>query len=321
MKVIGYAGNEDIAKVYIVELSKGRMVECVEAIQPPRTRQQKWVLLVSTLYGCPIGCQMCDAGGSYHGKLSAEEIFEQIDFLVQQRFPDHRVNSQQFKIQFARMGEPALNSAVLDVLEQLPLRYQAPGLIPSLSTIAPAGCDAFFERLLVIKQHLYPAGAFQLQFSIHTTNQEKRNRLIPVKKWDFAQIAAFSERFYQLGDRKVTLNFALTDGFEIEERVLLQYFSPQIFLIKITPLNPTYRANEHELYSAFDPSQTHSLQPLVERLKSAGYQVLVSIGELEENRIGSNCGQYLRRYQASQQNILGAYSYPIKYLTELNQFQ
>lgn len=313
MKVIAHAGKEDMAVVYIVELSKGRLVECVEAVQPPLTRQQKWVLLISTLFGCPVGCQMCDAGGSYHGKLSPEEILQQIDFLVQQRFHGRKVTSQQFKIQFARMGEPALNPAVLDVLEQLPTRYEAPGLIPSLSTIAPAGQDVFFERLLEIKQSHYRNGAFQFQFSIHTTDSEQRDRLMPVKKWDFAQMAAFGERFYQPGDRKVTLNFALTDGLAVDEKVLLQHFSPEKFLIKITPLNPTYRASEHGLSSAFDPTQTLGLQPLVERLEKAGYQVLISIGELEENRIGSNCGQYLRRYLATQQSLQDGYTYPVQY--------
>lgn len=314
MKVIAHAGNEDVAMVYIVELSKGRLVECVEAVQPPLTRQEKWVLLVSTLFGCPVGCQMCDAGGSYHGKLSAAEILAQIDFLVQKRFRGLKVASRQFKIQFARMGEPALNPAVLDVLEQLPQRYDAPGLIPSLSTIAPAGQETFFERLLEIKQSHYRGGAFQFQFSIHTTDREQRDRLMPVKKWNFTQMAAFGERFYQPGDRKVTLNFALTDGLAVDEGILMQHFSPEKFLIKITPLNPTYRASEHGLNSAFDLAHTRGLQPLVERLEKAGYQVLISIGELEENRIGSNCGQYLRRYLTTQQPLPDGYTYPVQYI-------
>ncbi len=315
MRVVAYTGNEEIAMVYIVELSQGRMVECVEATQPPLTRHEKWVLLISTLYGCPIGCQMCDAGGEYQGKLSAEEILAQIDFLVSRRFSDRQVPSRQFKIQLARMGEPALNMAVLDVLETLPSRYAAPGLIPSLSTIAPAGREAFFERLLEIKQRLYPNGAFQFQFSIHTTDPQVRNRLMPVKKWDFAQMAAYGERFVQPGDRKVTLNFALTDGLSVDERVLKRYFSPQKFLIKITPLNPTYRANEHGYRSAFDPRQHTEVLPLVERLRSVGYEVILAIGDLEENRIGSNCGQYLRRHLTAKRALSDGYHYPLQQIS------
>ncbi len=314
MKVVAYTGNEAVAMVYILELSRGRMVECVEATQPPLTRNEKWVLLISTLYGCPIGCQMCDAGGDYQGKLSAAEILEQIDFLVSRRFGKRCVPSRQFKIQLARMGEPALNMAVLDVLEQLPTRYEAPGLMPSLSTIAPAGREAFFERLLEIKNRLYPNGAFQFQFSIHTTDIEQRDRLMPVKKWNFAQMATYGERFYQPGDRKVTLNFALTSGLAVDERVLERYFSPQKFLIKITPLNPTYRAGEHGYCTAFDPRQESGVLPLIERLRGVGYEVILAIGDLEENRIGSNCGQYLRRHLTATKTLSEGYHYPVQSL-------
>ncbi len=313
MKVVAYTGNEEVAMVYILELSRGRMVECVEATQPPLTRKEKWVLLISTLYGCPIGCQMCDAGGDYQGKLNAAEILEQIDFLVSRRFGKRSVPSRQFKIQLARMGEPALNMAVLDVLEQLPTRYEAPGLMPSLSTIAPAGREAFFERLLEIKNRLYPNGAFQFQFSIHTTDVEQRDRLMPVKKWNFAQMATYGERFYQPGDRKVTLNFALTSGLAVDERVLAHYFSPQKFLIKITPLNPTYRAGEHGYRTAFDPRQESGVLPLIERLRGVGYEVILAIGDLEENRIGSNCGQYLRRHLMTPELLEEGYCYPLYY--------
>ena len=120
MQVIASSGTEDVAVVYIVQMDNNRLVECVESLQPPLTRDQKWVLLVSTMYGCPVGCMMCDAGGYFQGKLSTEEIFYQIDFLIHKRFPQGKIPSQQLKIQFARMGEPALNPAVLAVLDELP---------------------------------------------------------------------------------------------------------------------------------------------------------------------------------------------------------
>ncbi len=148
MRVLARTGNDDIATVSIIETAPERMIECVESVQPPLSREEKWVLIVSTLHGCPVGCSFCDAGNEYHGRLSAEEILFQIDHLVRRRYPDGAVPAKKFKIQFARMGEPAFNPAVLDVLEELPNRYRAPGLAPSLSTVAPHGTDRFFDRLL-----------------------------------------------------------------------------------------------------------------------------------------------------------------------------
>jgi 23S rRNA (adenine2503-C2)-methyltransferase len=312
MKVIATTGREDVAIVYIAEYERGKMVECVESVQPPLPREQKWVLLVSTMFGCPVGCQMCDAGGSYHGKLSKEQIFDQIDFMVSQRFPSGHIPSQQFKIQFARMGEPSLNPGVLDVLDELPRRYLAPGLMPSVSTIAPSGTKRFFDRLMDIKQEKFAKGHFQFQFSLHSTDAAKRDELIPVKKWSFAEMADYGERFYSPGDRKITLNFALARGVPVDPVVLRAYFDPARFLIKITPLNPTYKATENRLLSYVDPLQGTDGGQIVRALQEAGYDVIVSIGELEENQIGSNCGQYLRTHLDAESKIEEGYTYCVR---------
>jgi len=311
MRVVASTGKEDIAVVYILELEGGRLVECVESLQPPLPLEKKWVLLVSTLSGCPIGCRMCDAGSFYQGKLSKEEILSQIDFLICKRYPDRIVNSQQLKIQFARMGEPSLNPSVLAVLDELPDRYTAQGMMPSISTVAPASSRAFFERVLEIKQKHYSGGRFQFQFSIHTTDPIMRDRIIPVKKWSLAEMAEYGNRFFMRGDRKITLNFAPDHGMAVEPDALLKHFSPEKFLIKITPLNPTYRALENRLVSFIDPAQPHSGHEVVDALRAKGYETIVSIGEVEENFIGSNCGQYLRAHLAAREPIKDAYTYSI----------
>lgn len=311
MRIVASTGREDIAVVYIGEVDDGKFVECVEATHPPLPREEKWVLLVSTMFGCPVGCAMCDAGGFYEGKPTAEEIFGQIDFLVSKRWPSGRIPSRQFKIQFARMGEPSLNAAVLDVLDGLPRRYDAPGLMPSLSTVAPKGTARFFERLLEIKHEKYGGGKFQFQFSLHTTDAALRDRLVPVDKLGFAAMARYGESFYAPGDRKIGLNFALVRNAPVDPRVLLEHFAPEKFLIKITPLNPTYRAAEHALSSCIDPSRPDDDAPVVDALRSAGYEVIVSVGEAEENFIGSNCGQYLRARLRAGTDLGGGYTYPL----------
>jgi 23S rRNA (adenine2503-C2)-methyltransferase len=312
LKILATAGSDEIARVFLAELSPGRTVEFVEAVQPPLPRGEKWVLMVSTMLGCPVGCPMCDAGGDFRGRLTAEEILEQIDYLVERRRPDGRVPARKFKIQLARLGEPALNPAVLEALRRLPGRYEAPGLLPSLSTVAPRGCAAFLEELTTVKDALYPAGRFQLQFSLHTTDAARRDELIPTAKWDFDRIARFAEDWLKPDDRLITLNFALGRGVPLEAAVLRRHFNPQRFLLKITPLNPTYRARSHGLVSHLDPAAAPRRDELIDGLRAAGYRVIVSLGEREEDRIGSNCGQFLRRHLES--NGLApadGYTYPV----------
>ena len=312
MKILSSAGREDIATVYVADFGGGRMAEFVESVQPPIPREEKWVFIISTLFGCPVGCLMCDAGSGYRGKLSAEEMFEQIDYLIRRRYPDGRVPAAMLKIQFARMGEPALNPAVIDVLEKFPPRYEAPGFMPSISTVAPKGSGAFFERLAELKDRHYGNGRFQLQFSLHSTDEETRDCVVPVRKWGLAEIAAFGERFYRAGDRKVTLNFALARDVALDPKVLLRHFDPDCFLVKVTPLNPTYRAREHGLESYIEPAVGERRYERVDALRAAGYEVIVSIGELEENQIGSNCGQYLQRHVHATEKIDDGYTYDVE---------
>ncbi|MFZ5820921.1 MAG: radical SAM protein [Chloroflexota bacterium] len=314
MKVFAVTGTSEMAEVFMADMGGGRMIEFVEALQPPYTRDERWILMVSTLYGCPVKCLFCDAGGGYRGKPTAEEILLQVDHLVYRWYPDGRVPAKKFKIQFARMGEPALNMAVLDALEQLPGRYDAPGLMPSVSTIAPHGVDAFFERLLDIKDRLYAGGRFQFQFSLHTTDEAARDRLIPVRKWSFEQMAAYGERFQRAGDRKITLNFALAEGLPADPSVLLRYFDPARYLVKLTPVNPTVRAVQNGLSTHIDPYRPESGQAVAQAMTAAGYDVIVSIGEVEENEIGSNCGQYVLQYLSSQQAVQDGYTYRVQEL-------
>ena len=316
MKVFAVTRNPDLATVYMADMGDERMIEFVEACQPPHSRDEHWILMISTLYGSPVKCQMCDAGGHYRGKPSAEEILRQIDYMVDEWFPGRVIPARKFKIQFARMGEPAFNLAVLDALEALPTRYDAPGLMPSISTIAPHGTDAFFDGLIDVKNRLYSGGQFQFQFSIHTTDVALRDKMIPVKKWSFAEMAAYGERFYRDGDRKITLNFALADGNPADPDVLLRYFDPARYLVKITPVNPTSHAVQNGLASHVDPYRPETANNVAERMAEAGYQVIVSIGEAEENRVGSNCGQYVLNYLESKHSVEDGYTYQVMNLDE-----
>ena len=308
MKIIGRTADSDISTVYLAELSGGRMIEFVEAVQPPIPRSEKWVLIISTLCGCPAGCGFCDSGDFYKGKLSKEEMFAQIDFAVRKYYPDGRIPQKKFKIQFARMGDPALNPAVLDVLEEFDDRYDASGFIPSVSTIAPAGCGEFILKLKDIKDRKY-AGRFQLQFSIHTTDREQRDKLIPVRKLSFPEIAKLGDQFKSAGDKKISLNFALAEGNIVDPAVLKEHFDPRNYLVKLTPVNPTISAGKNKIRSLAMLGE--KLQEIINGLETAGYETILSIGESEENRIGSNCGQVLKTYLDSGTISKDSYSYDL----------
>jgi 23S rRNA (adenine2503-C2)-methyltransferase len=295
LDVIFATGEDDLAQVFVARLSDGSSIEFVESVQPPVPREEKWVIIVSTLRGCPVGCAICDAGISYSGRLTKEEIVDQVLHLVERRFPDRRVPVPKFKVQFARMGDPALNDAVLEAIEELPQRMEAAGLMPCISTIAPAGRQDFFDRLIEVKERLFGGGRFQMQFSLHTTDDEARRRLIPARTWSMAQMAAWGDRFFMPGDRKIALNFAPARGFALDPDALRERFHPDRFLVKLTPVNPTRRAARSGLVGLIDPADPAGYERIVDSFRARGYDTLLSIGELRENLIGSNCGMYIGR--------------------------
>ena len=167
--------------------------------------------------------------------------------------------------------------------------------------MGPAGRDNFFKRLLDIKKRHYPR-SFQLQFSIHSTDITIRDRIIPIKKMSFQQIADYAERFHDEGGKKITLNFILAKDFTLDPKAMVENFSPDLFFIKMTPLNPTYMANRNQLAPGIigKPIESGEGERILDRIKAEGYEALLSIGEQEENRIGSNCGQFVETYQKAE---------------------
>lgn len=302
MKILTSTGNEDLAVIYIAETAGGNLIEFVESLQNPKPRSEKWILTVSTLYGCPVDCTICDAGPYYLGRISKEGIFWQINYMITKRYPDSAVPVKQLKIHFTRMGEPAFNMNVLEVIEEFDLYFKAPGLMPSISSIAPNGSDKFFDELLRIKSAKFNKGNFQLQFSIHTTDEVRRDELIPVKKWKFEKMGKYGERFHKSADRKITLSFAPSNEYPVEPSRLINTFDPEHFLIKLTPLNTTNSTIKNSLSSVINPLDRNKFLHLEDDFRKLGYDVIVSIGDYEENKIGSTCGQNIvTQYKAAEE--------------------
>lgn len=299
LSVLNKTGRHGLAEVYLgaVRNDQNLLVEFVDACDPALgDRAAKWVIIVSTQLGCPVGCLMCDAGRRYQGNLSAAEILAQVEQVVAAngRAPGA---CAKFKVQFARMGEPALNDEVLRALWRLKDRY--PSVIPCVATVGPAGRERWFGTLLELRDYFRD---FQLQFSINSTDSEQRDRLMPYPKMPWEAMARFGRSFYRPGQRKLALNFAVNSEWRLDAGALARHFDPRWFAVKLTPLNPTASGGENGLPA------TNSAQLLEQRaneLSARGFDVIVSAGNPEEDEIGSNCGQSVWRHLARRIQEMG----------------
>lgn len=284
MKVEKLKSNE-IAEVYGIYTSDGR---CEAVISRPG--EDKLVFILSTLYGCPVKCSFCDASLEYRGKISQRDLIWQYEALLERSEPPD--NFSKFKIQFSRMGEPAYNRDVLEAIRTI-LDNNKYNPVISISTIAPLYTDMFFLELKILLKHYGSTHDFQIQFSIHSTDRKQRDKLIPAKKMSFMHLGKTGSALRQYIRRKITLNFALHSKSIIDADKLLEYFDPEIFILKFTPVNPTASSRMTRIDTTDDSNAWNRFSHIIERCSRTGYDVIESLGDFRENAVHSNCGQYV----------------------------
>ncbi len=187
-----------MAQIYVARMryDLDYLVEFVDACdRNAGDRRKKWVIIISTQFGCPVKCLMCDAGGEFKGNLHFDELVFQVQSVIDAH-PDldpHRCGK--LKIQFARMGEPSLNDDVLKVLWWLNDSY--PKAIPCIATMIPRGRQQWFDELLTIRERFHD---FQLQFSINSTDDSHRDTLMPYPKMSWPWMADYVKEFLSARD-------------------------------------------------------------------------------------------------------------------------
>lgn len=306
IELVERSGCEEVAWVHIGRLKGGpehHLFEFVDGCADGLSRQEKWVINISTQLGCPVGCHFCDSGSHFEGDLDARVMLEQIRYVLESR-PGLASSCRKLKVHFSRMGEPSLNPAVLETLSNLPEVVNSPGLWACVATSAPAAAAPWFAKLIPLVHCLYP-GRFQLQFSVNSTNESTRQALMPVPLLTLAHLAQLSTQFHRPGDRKVVLNFALAKGVECDPAVVCKLFDPTCCAVKLTPVNPTAAVREHGISTLLRSGAEAQVHRLAELLSDRGFDVVVSVGDPEEDRVGSNCGQSVLRMR---QRVLGPFA-------------
>lgn len=252
--------------------------------------EEKWVITISTQYGCDSNCSFCDVPKVGKG------INATFNDLVQQVLTGIKLHpevkaSRRLNIHYARMGEPTWNPEVLECTKWLKDHIDPEFHIhPVVSTMMPRNNEwlrTFIHSWMRIKNRLF-SGEAGLQISINSTSEDERSRMFRGSALSLFDIAKVMAGIIPNG-RKITLNFALAD-WEIDPDVLLQYFDPEFYVCKLTPLHRTHRVNQSSMipkrnWTSFTPYASTEA-----RLKEAGYDVIVFIASNEEDSSRITCG-------------------------------
>lgn len=252
--------------------------------------EEKWVITISTQYGCSMGCKFCDVPKVGAGKnVTLNDLIRQV--LTGIKLHPEVQTTKRLNIHFARMGEPTWNPNVLDATKWFKTHIDPEYKIhPVVSTMMPKQNEwlkTFIHTWMRIKNRLLQ-GEAGLQLSINSTNEKERNEMFNNNTHTLENISRIMEGIIPNG-RKITLNFALA-GYEIDPNILLKYFNPEDYIIKLTPMHKTSEAIKNGIetigdYTTFNPYRLDE-----ERLKKAGYDVLVFIASKYEDLGRITCG-------------------------------
>lgn len=258
--------------------------------------EEKWVVTLSTQYGCSSGCKFCDVPKVGKGiNATYNDMKEQIEAALS--IHPEVGSTKRLNIHYARMGEPSWNPDVLKLsydLHKITRPYIGNSLIhPVFTTMCPNKNKNLFSILQEwtndIKNDLFRGDA-GLQLSINSTSDEQRDDMFCGSTLSLVEIADIVRDLPMPKGRKYALNFALADNYEVDAGKLRRLFSPDKCMVKITPLHVTHSCVENDIktsngYTSFVPYQNAEAD-----LIKAGFDVLVFIPSSDEDKGRITCG-------------------------------
>lgn len=256
---------------------------------------EKWVVTISTQYGCAMDCKFCDVpkvrqrGNATKADLACQ-IIEALSL-----HPEVQA-TKRLNVHYARMGEPTWNFDVLEnakELHKIVKPYIGNSLIhPVVSTMLPKRNNRLVEYLqdwCEIKNYNYRGDA-GLQFSINSTDDAQRDDMFSGNSLSLNDISEIGRLLPDPIGRKYALNFALADEYIIDAKRLENLFDPKKFMCKITPLHKTQSCDDNNIvttggYEAFTPYKKVEAE-----LKQAGFDVIVFVPSYDEDMGLITCG-------------------------------
>ena len=257
------------------------------------------VICCSVMSGCPVGCTFCGTGAKFIRNLKADEIVEQIENVLASKGLISDIDNKCKKLQFMfmSMGEPMLNwNEVEKAIRILHDKFSNAQLL--LSTI---GCenDEVFHKIIELSKEIDKIG---LQFSIHKSNDEDRNKLIPFKnKMNLEKIRDAGIIWWKETDRKPFLNYCIdgTNNTKDDFIRLTTLFTPVVFNFTFSVVCSKDETMKDASFRNLDV-----IRDFQNRFLEKGYNARI-FDPAGQDDIGGGCGQlwyvqnWLKEHNAS----------------------
>jgi 23S rRNA (adenine2503-C2)-methyltransferase len=261
--------------------------------------QEKWVITLSTQYGCVMKCKFCDVPNiKFGGNVSFDDLKKQ--FYTGLNAFDGVKYTDRLNIHFARMGEPTFNQDVFkfsewlaynkrEIQEDTGVRMEV--IHPVLTTMIPDYAKVK-ERIQMWAQYknLVFNGQAGLQLSINSTCDKQRDSMFGGSSKSLSAISKIAATLGTPIGRKYCINIAYASGNEVDGEKLAKLFNPEEWMVKITPIhnNTACRENGIETVDGYDTYRPYKKPE--ESCKAAGFDTLVFIPSQDEEDGLVTCG-------------------------------
>lgn len=256
----------------------------------------KWVVTLSTQYGCNSACKICDVPKVGRGiNATYNDMKGEIETAL--GLHPEITHTKRLNIHYARMGEPSWNPDVLTLsydLNKIVKPYIGNSLIhPVFTTMCPNKNNLLYDMLIEwtkeIKNGVFKGDA-GLQLSVNSTSEEQRFDMFSGNAITLEEMSDLVKALPMPVGRKYSLNFALADNYEVNAKKLRTLFDPKKCMVKITPLHMTHSCVENDIKTSGGYTSFVPYQKAEEDLINAGFDVLIFVPSSDEDGGRITCG-------------------------------
>lgn len=242
-------------------------------------------ICISSEVGCPMGCKFCASTlGGLVRRLKPSELLDQVIFS--QKDSGLTISN----IVLMGIGEPLDNfDAVMRFLE---LVNSPEGLNIGMRHISLSTCGLVDKIGLLAERKLQ----LTLSVSLHSPDDESRNKIMPVnKRWNVDTLIAACRAYYETTGRRVSFEYTMISGVSDspeQAELLAKKLSGMGAHVNMIPLN-------NVVESGLKTSSRAAIAEFQRILQAHG--VTATVRRTLGSDIDASCGQLRRKFETAKQ--------------------
>ena len=265
---------------YLWELQDGNCIETVLM-----SYHHGNTVCISSQVGCRMGCKFC--ASTLAGKVRDLTPSEMLDQVLFTQLDSGREISN---IVLMGIGEPMDNRK--NVLRFLELINHPDGMNIGMRHISLSTCGLVDKIKLLAEKKLQ----LTLSVSLHSPDNESRNKIMPInKRWNVEEVLAACKEYYEITGRRVSFEYTMISGVSDspeQAELLAKKLSGMGAHVNMIPLNDVEETGLHT-------SSREAIARFQSILQAHG--ITATVRRTLGSDIDASCGQLRRKFEKNDQ--------------------